>query len=227
MNYKLDELTESFSSIRPILENVLITTMKAYTFECWPSHKIGSNNRSSTSNFRLQRNACQEKKESPTYFPEIGLCQQADATLAKIPIPPIPPVPEVVKCSSETHLPVYFDLETTGLERTCHITQLAFLAEEEELKSYVLPKLPVSKEAQKAAKWKTVPLRKRRKRTFHFCSCGQLTDCLWAVWEKSDFVWAYYSDLCLSRSNACSTSMQQSFRIYRGSWWFCGHSETL
>lgn len=34
-------------------------------------------------------------------------------------------------------------------ERTCHITQLAFLAEEEEFKSYVLPKLPVSKEAQK------------------------------------------------------------------------------
>lgn len=54
-------------------------------------------------------------KKSPTYFPEIGVCQQADATLAKIPIPLIPPVPEVVICSSETHLPVYFDLETTGL----------------------------------------------------------------------------------------------------------------
>lgn len=64
---------------------------------------------------RLQRNACQKKKEGPTYFPEIGPCQQADATLAKIPIPLIPPVPEVVICSSETHLPVYFDLETTGL----------------------------------------------------------------------------------------------------------------
>lgn len=61
-------------------------------------------------------------------------------------------------------------------ERTCHITQMAFLAEEEEFESYVLPKLPVSKEAQKLPKWKTVPLRQRRKRTFHFCSCGQLTD---------------------------------------------------
>lgn len=98
---------------------------------------------------RLQRNACQEKKEGPTYFPEIGLRQQADATLAKIPIPLIPPVPEVVICSSETHVPVYFELETTGSERTCHIIQLAFLAEEEEFKSYVLPKLPVSTEAQK------------------------------------------------------------------------------
>lgn len=29
---------------------------------------------------------------------------------------------------------------------------------------------------KKLPKWKTVPLRQRRKRTFHFCSCGQLTD---------------------------------------------------
>lgn len=71
--------------------------------------------------FRLQRIACQENKEGPTYSSEIGLCQQTDTILASIPDPCIRPDPERVNFSGETHLPVYFDLETTGLGTYIHL----------------------------------------------------------------------------------------------------------
>lgn len=48
-------------------------------------------------------------------------------------------------------------------ERTCLITQFAFLAEEEEFKSYVPPGLPVSKEAQKTAKMENCTITTKKK----------------------------------------------------------------
>lgn len=66
-------------------------------------------------------------------------------------------------------------------ERTCHITQMAFLAEEEEFKSYVLPKLPVSKEAQKAAKMENCTITTKKKTHFPFL---QLWTAYWLFLEQ-------------------------------------------
>lgn len=62
---------------------------------------------------RLQKSSCQETREGKTYSPEVDVCGE-EADLTFIPPPCPSPVRVPVNISSE-HVPVYFDLETTGL----------------------------------------------------------------------------------------------------------------
>lgn len=62
---------------------------------------------------RLQKSSCQETREGKTYSPEVDVCGE-EADLTFIPSPCPSPVRVPVNISSD-HVPVYFDLETTGL----------------------------------------------------------------------------------------------------------------
>ena len=62
--------------------------------------------------FRLRSNACQEKREETTHSSEVGL---SDKHSDKIPPPRFQPSKEPVLFSPQSHIPVYFDLETTGI----------------------------------------------------------------------------------------------------------------
>lgn len=62
---------------------------------------------------RLQSNACQEKKEGTTYLSEVDLYATGSKDL-KIP-PCQSQTKEPVEYNPESHVPVFFDLETTGL----------------------------------------------------------------------------------------------------------------
>ncbi|XP_061169509.1 uncharacterized protein LOC133178849 [Saccostrea echinata] len=91
---------------------------------------------------RLQKSACQETREGITYASEVDICGEKP-DLTEIP-PPIPfPTREPVHLSPE-YVPVYFDLETTGLARTSHITQIAAAAGDEQFSCFVYPRKPIS-----------------------------------------------------------------------------------
>ncbi|XP_076454872.1 uncharacterized protein LOC143289707 isoform X2 [Babylonia areolata] len=56
--------------------------------------------------------------------------------------------PQARPVNTADHRFVYFDLETTGLELTCHITQIAAHSGEETFSRFVLPKKAISEGAQ-------------------------------------------------------------------------------
>ncbi|XP_061186226.1 uncharacterized protein LOC133194248 [Saccostrea echinata] len=91
---------------------------------------------------KLQSNALHEKREGTTYSSEVGLVEQ-------IPSPRYMPSRDPVEFSPETHIPAYFDLETTGLGRTSHITQMAAVVGKEEFSCFVFPREQISKEASR------------------------------------------------------------------------------
>ncbi|XP_062601160.1 uncharacterized protein LOC134262849 [Saccostrea cucullata] len=91
---------------------------------------------------RLQKNACQETREGITYSSEIDISGE-NRDVTEIPPPILFPTREPVQLSQE-YVPVYFDLETTGLARTSHITQIAAAAGEERFSCFVFPKKPIS-----------------------------------------------------------------------------------
>uniref|UniRef100_A0A8W8NYC9 Exonuclease domain-containing protein n=1 Tax=Magallana gigas TaxID=29159 RepID=A0A8W8NYC9_MAGGI len=94
---------------------------------------------------RLQKSSCQETREGKTYSPEVDVCGE-EADLTFIPPPCPSPVRVPVNISSE-HVPVYFDLETTGLARTSHITQIAAAAGELHFSCYVFPRIAISSQS--------------------------------------------------------------------------------
>lgn len=94
---------------------------------------------------RLQKSSCQETREGKTYSPEVDVCGE-EAYLTFIPPPCPSPVRVPVNISSE-HVPVYFDLETTGLARTSHITQIAAAAGELHFSCYVFPRIAISSQS--------------------------------------------------------------------------------
>uniref|UniRef100_A0A8W8MKF3 Exonuclease domain-containing protein n=1 Tax=Magallana gigas TaxID=29159 RepID=A0A8W8MKF3_MAGGI len=94
---------------------------------------------------RLQKSSCQETREGKTYSPEVDVCEE-ETDLTFIPPPCPSPVRVPVNISSE-HVPVYFDLETTGLTRTSHITQIAAAAGELHFSCYVFPRIAISSQS--------------------------------------------------------------------------------
>ena len=63
--------------------------------------------------FRLQKSACLETREGVTYATEVDI-ENPESDISEIPAPNLYPAKEPVYVLPE-HVPVYFDLETTGL----------------------------------------------------------------------------------------------------------------
>lgn len=96
---------------------------------------------------KLQSNACQEKKEGTTYLSEVDLYATGSKDL-KIP-PCQSQTKEPVEYNPESHVPLFFDLETTGLGRSSHITQIAAVRGDDWFSCFVFPKVKITAEASR------------------------------------------------------------------------------
>lgn len=88
--------------------------------------------------------AAREIREGPTYCSEIAL--QTPSGIGEIP-PPLskPSFQPIENLGIYQH--VYFDLETTGLARSSHITQIAAVCGSDRFSQYILPKIPITDKA--------------------------------------------------------------------------------
>eukprot|EP00105_Crassostrea_gigas_P044903 XP_019929051.1 PREDICTED: uncharacterized protein LOC105343599 [Crassostrea gigas] len=86
-----------------------------------------------------------EIKEGTTYESGVGM-SCADDVIEEIPDCTPASKPVSVPTHTDSNL-LYFDLETTGLDTSAEITQLARIFEEETFNRYVLPKSPISAKA--------------------------------------------------------------------------------
>lgn len=93
---------------------------------------------------RKQMTAAREIREGPTYCSEIAL--QTPTGIGEIP-PPLskPSFQPIENLGIYQH--VYFDLETTGLARSSHITQIAAVCGSDRFSQYILPKIPITDKA--------------------------------------------------------------------------------
>ncbi|XP_070559295.1 uncharacterized protein [Ptychodera flava] len=112
---------------------------------------------------KLKANKClqqsvQELCEGDTYTTGIDLVQKTQ-DIQEIPSLSTEPVPQPIELTDQPV--VYFDLETTGLARTSHITQLAAVGPKGCLNVYVIPRIPISEPASRVTgltmntEWKT------------------------------------------------------------------------
>nr|XP_022290026.1 uncharacterized protein LOC111101728 [Crassostrea virginica] len=93
---------------------------------------------------KCQGTATREIREGPTYESGIDLCTEKPDYI-QIPPPSFKPELETVPICDQTL--VFFDLETTGLARTSHITQLAAVHGNETFSTYVMPDIPITPSA--------------------------------------------------------------------------------
>ncbi|XP_062596747.1 uncharacterized protein LOC134258225 [Saccostrea cucullata] len=93
-------------------------------------------------NRSAKSNAVSELREGESYSSSVDLKTQPDIT--EIPPPRRPPVEGTLSAVTK---PVYFDLETTGLGRNSHITQIAAVCVDEQWQRFVRPKIPISSSA--------------------------------------------------------------------------------
>lgn len=93
-------------------------------------------------NRRVKSNAVKELREGDSYGSSVELMIHQD--INEIPSPRVPPKDVGIKSAS---IPVYFDLETTGLGRNSHITQMAAVCGENQWQCFVKPKVPISTSA--------------------------------------------------------------------------------
>ncbi|XP_061186114.1 uncharacterized protein LOC133195733 [Saccostrea echinata] len=93
---------------------------------------------------RKQVIASKETREGSTYSSDIGLCSGDDNET--IPAPLTQPLKQPLQVSKENPL-IFFDLESTGLARNSHITQMAAVFEEEVFSEYVTPEVPITQKA--------------------------------------------------------------------------------
>lgn len=93
-------------------------------------------------NRRVKSNAVKELREGDSYGSSVELMIHQD--INEIPYPRVPPKDVGIKSAS---IPVYFDLETTGLGRNSHITQMAAVCGENQWQCFVKPKVPISTSA--------------------------------------------------------------------------------
>lgn len=73
----------------------------------------------------------------------------SDPSVEEIPPPKVPPVLKHLSVDYSKVTEVYFDLETTGLVKPIHITQLAAIRDGESFSRYIMPKIPISPGASK------------------------------------------------------------------------------
>ncbi|XP_070561918.1 uncharacterized protein [Ptychodera flava] len=92
------------------------------------------------------KQSVQELREGDTYTTGIDLVQKTQ-DIQEIPSPSTEPVPRPIELTDQPV--VYFDLETTGLARTSHITQLAAVGPKGCLNVYVIPRIPISEPASR------------------------------------------------------------------------------
>ncbi|XP_070548204.1 uncharacterized protein [Ptychodera flava] len=92
---------------------------------------------------RLSCQSAQEVREGSTYSTSIGL--NADASDINE-IPAAVEAPEMKSLTGGEEY-IYFDLETTGLGTSAHITQIAAVKGACSFDVYVIPKKPITKEA--------------------------------------------------------------------------------
>ncbi|XP_033758265.1 uncharacterized protein LOC117340610 [Pecten maximus] len=92
---------------------------------------------------RMQANTTNEIREGTSYHPAIDTLDISADSIKEIPEPQPSPTMETSplpkKCSA-----VYFDLESTGLARTSHLTQIAAVFGEESFDTYVIPRIQIS-----------------------------------------------------------------------------------
>nr|XP_034328683.1 uncharacterized protein LOC105337269 isoform X1 [Crassostrea gigas] len=90
----------------------------------------------------VKSNAVKELREGDSYGSSVELMIHQD--IKEIPSPRVPPKNVGIESAS---IPVYFDLETTGLSRNSHITQMAAVCGENQWQRFVKPKVPMSSKA--------------------------------------------------------------------------------
>lgn len=93
---------------------------------------------------RKQMTAAREIREGPTYCSEIAL--QTPTGIGEIPTPLSKPSFQPIE-NLGIYQHVYFDLETTGLARSSHITQIAAVCGSDRFSQYILPKIPITDKA--------------------------------------------------------------------------------
>lgn len=83
------------------------------------------------------------------YCPQVALNDNEESLCTAVEIlpPMIRPVPEPAEFSKENNPFIYFDLESTGLARNSHITQIAAVCGNEKFSQYVMPKVPMTSKA--------------------------------------------------------------------------------
>ncbi|XP_062592816.1 uncharacterized protein LOC134254308, partial [Saccostrea cucullata] len=97
---------------------------------------------------RKQTTASKETREPVSYCSQIALdsINLKDDKAIEIPPPVLKPTPEVAEFSMENPL-IYFDLESTGLARSSHITQIAAVHGNERFSTFVMPEIPMTAKA--------------------------------------------------------------------------------
>ncbi|XP_046563467.1 LOW QUALITY PROTEIN: uncharacterized protein LOC124272338 [Haliotis rubra] len=111
---------------------------------------------------RSQKRTVQEVREGTTYSAMVDMSEATDTDdLVSIP-PPLPvPVQKPLQLNNTTE--IFFDLETTGLARTSHVTQLAAVRGEERFNRYVVPEVQIT---PAAAQFTSIRVEGRR--MFHY-----------------------------------------------------------
>ncbi|CAC5421658.1 unnamed protein product [Mytilus coruscus] len=95
---------------------------------------------------RTQTNMSKEIREGTCYQSGISSSSITDDVIEEIPAPKASPFSEPLTVPAAV-IPVFFDLESTGLARTSHITQMAPVYGDKTWSTYVFPKQPISKGA--------------------------------------------------------------------------------
>uniref|UniRef100_A0A8W8P2F2 Exonuclease domain-containing protein n=1 Tax=Magallana gigas TaxID=29159 RepID=A0A8W8P2F2_MAGGI len=98
---------------------------------------------------RNQTAASRETREPVNYCPQVAPNDNEESlgTAVEIPPPITRPAPEPAEFSKENNPFIYFDLESTGLARNSHITQIAAVCGNEKFSQYVMPKVPMTSKA--------------------------------------------------------------------------------
>uniref|UniRef100_A0A8W8JLI7 Mutator-like transposase domain-containing protein n=1 Tax=Magallana gigas TaxID=29159 RepID=A0A8W8JLI7_MAGGI len=89
---------------------------------------------------RNQTAASRETREPVNYCPQVALNDNEESlgTAVEIPPPITRPAPEPAEFSKENNPFIYFDLESTGLARNSHITQIAAVCGNEKFSQWIL-----------------------------------------------------------------------------------------
>ncbi|XP_063412067.1 uncharacterized protein LOC134694891 [Mytilus trossulus] len=95
---------------------------------------------------RTQTNMSKEIREGTCYQSGISSSSVTEDVIEEIPAPKASPFSEPLTVPAAVKF-VFFDLESTGLARTSHITQMAAVYGDKKWSTYVFSKQPISKGA--------------------------------------------------------------------------------
>ncbi|XP_062598207.1 uncharacterized protein LOC134259622 [Saccostrea cucullata] len=89
---------------------------------------------------KAESKKCQESaavKEGITYETDADINNNVDNSITEIPPPLTKPIPTPIAAGQHTF--VYFDLETTGLDKDCEVTQIGACTDDKTFSQYVTP----------------------------------------------------------------------------------------